>query len=378
MQTKEKLTSDKPWETDATPFIRIDGVSRHFGDFAAVNDVSLDIYQGELFAILGGSGCGKTTLLRMLGGFDTPTAGRIVIDGVDMAGIPPFERPVNMMFQSYALFPHMTVQQNVAYGLVREGCPKNEIESRVREMLEVVKLPELANRKPDQLSGGQRQRVALARALVKRPKVLLLDEPLGALDKKLREHTQFELANIQFDLGVTFVVVTHDQEEAMTLSSRIAVMDAGRFVQVGTPTDIYEYPATRFIADFIGNINMFEASLSTSNDERVRVDCPALGMQTLLRESDLPPGAVTVALRPEKIFIDSDPPPNAETRHVVKGIVDDLGYFGNLTVYRVMLESGEILQVSRQNRRRSERRSLNWEDEVFVWWNADSLLVLAE
>jgi len=226
-------------------YLRIESVTKRFGDFVAVDNVSLSIFKGEIFCLLGGSGCGKTTLLRMLAGFESPTSGRILIDGQDMAGIPPYERPVNMMFQSYALFPHMTVAANVAFGLEQEGVARPEIERRVREMLDIVKLGEFAKRKPHQLSGGQRQRVALARALVKKPKLLLLDEPLGALDKKLREHTQFELINLQEQLGVTFVVVTHDQEEAMTLASRIGVMNKGQIVQVGTPTEIYEFPNSR-------------------------------------------------------------------------------------------------------------------------------------
>src|SRR5712692_1230686 len=251
-----------PWrDPNARPYVQVEGISKSFGDFKAVNDVSLKIYKGEIFCLLGASGCGKTTLLRMLGGFETPTSGRIFIDGVDMASIPPYERPVNMMFQSYALFPHMTVEQNVAFGLKQDRLPRAEIARRVVEILELVQMRPFAKRKPHQLSGGQRQRVALARSLVKQPKLLLLDEPLGALDKKLREATQFELVNIQEQLGVTFIVVTHDQEEAMTLSSRIGVMNAGQIVQVGTPQEIYEFPGTRFIADFIGSVNMFEGQV---------------------------------------------------------------------------------------------------------------------
>jgi len=257
-------------------YLRIEGVSKRFGDFVAVDNVSLSIFKGEIFCLLGGSGCGKTTLLRMLAGFETPTSGRILIDGQDMSGIPPYERPVNMMFQSYALFPHMTVTQNVAFGLEQEGIDKNEIRRRVDDMLGIVKLGEFAKRKPHQLSGGQRQRVALARALVKKPKLLLLDEPLGALDKKLREHTQFELINLQEQLGVTFVVVTHDQEEAMTLASRIGVMNKGQIVQVGTPTDIYEFPNSRFVADFIGSVNMFDGKLIEDEPAYVKIGCPEL------------------------------------------------------------------------------------------------------
>jgi putrescine transport system ATP-binding protein len=252
----------EPWnDPHATPYVRIERMTKKFGDFVAVNDVSLNIYQREIFCLLGGSGCGKTTLLRMLAGFEVPTSGTVFIDGEDMAGIPPYERPVNMMFQSYALFPHMTVEKQVGFGLEQEGLPRADIRKRVGDMLEIVKMTPYAKRKPHQLSGGQRQRVALARSLVKRPKLLLLDEPLGALDRKLREHTQFELVNIQERLGVTFVVVTHDQEESMTLASRIGVMNHGEIVQVGTPTDIYEYPNSRFVADFIGSVNMFEGRL---------------------------------------------------------------------------------------------------------------------
>src|SRR5579859_5687888 len=251
-----------PWrDPNAHPYVQVDGITKSFGDFKAVNDVSLKIYKGEIFCLLGASGCGKTTLLRMLGGFETPSAGKIFIDGEDMTGVPPYERPVNMMFQSYALFPHMNVEQNVAFGLKQDRLPKGEIQSRVATMLDLVKMGEYARRKPHQLSGGQRQRVALARSLVKRPKLLLLDEPLGALDKKLREHTQFELIGLQDKLGVTFIVVTHDQEEAMTLASRIGVMNHGEIVQAGTPSEIYEFPNSRFVADFVGSVNMFEGKL---------------------------------------------------------------------------------------------------------------------
>jgi putrescine transport system ATP-binding protein len=247
-----------PWrDPNAVPYVQIDRVTKTFGDFKAVDDISLKIYKGEIFCLLGASGCGKTTLLRMLGGFEQPSSGRIFIDGEDMTGVPPYERPVNMMFQSYALFPHMTVEQNVAFGLKQDGVPKLEIKDRVATMLQLVKLGDFAKRKPHQLSGGQRQRVALARSLVKRPKLLLLDEPLGALDKKLREHTQFELISLQDQLGVTFVVVTHDQEEAMTLASRIGVMNHGEIVQAGTPSEIYEFPSSKFVADFVGSVNIF-------------------------------------------------------------------------------------------------------------------------
>src|ERR687898_2124798 len=264
-------------DPQATPYISIDSVTKKFGDFVAVNDVSLKVYRGELFCLLGGSGCGKTTLLRMLAGFEDPTTGRISIDGVDMTGIPPYERPVNMMFQSYALFPHMTVEQNVAFGLKQDGLPKREIATRVADMLNLVQLGRFAKRRPHQLSGGQRQRVALARSLVKRPKLLLLDEPLGALDRRLREQTQFELVNIQEQVGITFVIVTHDQEEAMTMSSRIAVMNSGWIAQVGTPTQIYEYPATKFVAEFIGSVNMFAGRILEDEPDHVLIQSEEAG-----------------------------------------------------------------------------------------------------
>jgi putrescine transport system ATP-binding protein len=371
-------SSERPWEdADASPFIQIQGLSKHFGEFVAVDEVSLDIFQGELFSILGASGSGKTTLLRMLAGFEIPNSGTITIDGTDVTALAPYERPVNMMFQSYALFPHMSVAQNVAYGLKKDGIPTPEVNSRVEQMLESVQLSEFAKRRPHQLSGGQSQRVALARALVKRPKVLLLDEPLAALDKKLREHTQFELMNIQDELGVTFVVVTHDQEEAMTLSTRVAVMNEGRFVQVGTPRQIYEYPQTRFIADFVGNINLFEGTVQKSTQREVTIACNELAINlTAPYEHALAIGElVCFAVRPEKIFIGPTAPENAE-HSTVKGVVGDLGYFGNLSIYRVKTDSGKIIQVSAQNRHRSAERVLEWDDEVYLSWDTASTVVL--
>lgn len=371
---------DEPWcDETATPFIVIENVSKLFGDFAAVDSVDLKIYKGELFSILGASGCGKTTLLRILAGFEEPSSGRILIDGVDVTEIPPYERPVNMMFQSYAIFPHMTVAQNVAYGLQKDRIAKPEIEKRVSAILELVQMGDFAKRKPDQLSGGQRQRVALARALVKQPKVLLLDEPLAALDKKLRERTQFELMNIQDELGVTFVVVTHDQEEAMILSSRIAVMDKGRFKQVGTPKEVYEFPISRFVADFIGTINLFEATVEQVANSEVVANVPELNLTVKARsELSLQAGDKTcVALRPEKIFISQNKPEDSE-RPCVRGVVEDFGYFGNLSLYRVRLDSGKIVQVSAQNRRRSAERFLEWDDKVYISWREQSAVVLGE
>jgi len=374
----EPALSDTPWlDPRAEPFVRIESLSKRFGDFVAVDGVELAIYKGELFSILGASGCGKTTLLRMLAGLETPSAGRILIDGVDVTDVPPYERPANIMFQSYALFPHMTVAQNVAYGLKKEGVPKNEIRERVAEMLELVQLSRLADSKPDQISGGQSQRVALARALIKRPKVLLLDEPLAALDKKLRERTQFELVNVQDRLGVTFIVVTHDQEEAMTLSTRVAVMDQGRFEQIGTPGEVYEHPCNRFVADFVGKINLLDGSVEAVTGGEVLVRCE--GIDEPIRAAD-PEGLVEgtpvcVALRPEKIFISKEPPAEAD-RASVAGVVFDLAYFGNLSLYRVRTAGGKIIEVSAQNRRREARRYLEWDDEVHLSWDKGSAVLL--
>src|ERR1700720_1977112 len=300
---------------------RIANLSKRCGDFVAVDDVSLDLRRGEIFCLLGGSGSGKTTLLRMLAGFELPSAGTIRIDGADMSAIPPYERPVNMMFQSYALFPHMSVEKNVAFGLEQEGVGREQIRRQVGEILEIVKMTSFIARKPHQLSGGQRQRVALARALVKRPKLLLLDEPLAALDRKLREHTQFELINIQKRLGVTFIVVTHDQEEAMTLASRIGVMDHGKIVQAGTPSEIYEFPGSKFVADFVGSVNIFEGKLVEDEPEHVRIASEELGGTIYVSHGiSAPPEAVVwAAVRPEKIFMSTVPPEGAD--NVVRGAV---------------------------------------------------------
>ncbi len=359
-------------------FIRIKGVCKHFGDFTAVDNVDLDIEQGELFSILGGSGCGKTTLLRMLAGFEMPSSGTIEIDGDDVTHQAPYDRPVNMMFQSYAVFPHMDVAKNVAYGLRKEGVRRTEIGQRVDEMLELVQLTELKSRKPDQLSGGQQQRVALARALIKRPKVLLLDEPLAALDKKLRERTQFELMNIQDELGITFVVVTHDQEEAMTLSGRIAVMDKGQFQQIGTPKEVYEFPSNRFVADFIGTINTFECVVTAVGDEEIQVYSEEAGetLTALGRQLVRLGQTIEIAVRPEKIFISKEKPDNDDV--CIEGMVDDLGYLGNRSLYRIRLKSGKIVQVSSQNRRRSVTRFLEWEDKVWLSWRPRSAVVLLD
>jgi len=332
-----------------TPIVRIEGLVKSFGPIAAVAGVDLDIGQGELFALLGGSGCGKTTLLRLLAGFETPDAGRILIDGQDMAGVPPHARPVNMMFQSYALFPHMDVAANVAYGLKREGVAKAEIATRVAEALELVHMADHARRRPNQLSGGQRQRVALARALIKRPKLLLLDEPLAALDRKLREGTRFELVRLQEQLGLTFVVVTHDQEEAMSMAGRMAVMNAGRIAQIGTPHDIYEHPATRFVADFIGIANLLD--VRGGGEPR------------------------WLALRPEKIALAATRPDRA---HTVAGRIVDIAYEGGRSLYRVATEEGAVILVSIANVARTPDEACRRGESVWLGWADDAGQILSE
>ena len=363
----KKISKDKP-------LLEIRGVSKKFGDFTAVNNVDLDIYQGELFCLLGGSGCGKTTLLRMLAGFEKPSSGQILIDGQDMSEVPPYKRPTNMMFQNYALFPHMTVEKNIAFGLEQDGLAKTEILDKVDSILKLVELQEYKKRRPQQLSGGQRQRVALARALVKEPKLLLLDEPLAALDKKLREQTQFELMNIQEKVGVTFVVVTHDQEEAMTLSTRIAVMDKGRFIQTGTPTEIYEYPNDRFVADFIGSANILDGKVVSNIDGMVEVST-YLGKFSLTSNSNISKGSnLYVGLRPEKISISRTSSKSTN----ITGYIDDIGYFGNTSRYKVRLDNDQIIDVTAQNQKRpkDEKDRLTYEDKVQLSWDNSSAMLL--
>ena len=374
--------SDRPWlDPEAEPFIKVQSVSKHFGDFTAVDSVDLDIYKGELFCLLGGSGCGKSTLLRMLAGFETPSSGTILIDGQNMNDVPPYERPVNMMFQSYALFPHMTVWNNIAYGLKRDNVPRDQIQQRVDEMINMVELNIFAKRKPHQLSGGQRQRVALARALVKQPKVLLLDEPLGALDKRLREQTQYELMNIQEQLGITFVVVTHDQEEAMTLSTRIAVMDVGRFQQVGTPTEIYEFPNSRLVANFIGNANMFEGRVIENGPDHVTVTSKNPDCEFYIDHGlDIQEGTkVWVALRPEKIRISKEAPANGSA-NVIRGEVHDIGYLGGMSTYRVQVDGDRIIEITSPNQARPKeaRIPIDWDEHVYLSWDASSSVVLTK
>lgn len=371
--------TERPWlDAEAEPFIKIQGVTKRFGAFTAVEGVDLEIYRGELFSLLGGSGCGKTTLLRMLAGFELPTVGNITIDNINMTDVPPYQRPVNMMFQSYALFPHMTVADNVAYGLKRDGVGKSEIALRVGEMLEMVELPAFSERKPHQLSGGQRQRVALARALVKRPKVLLLDEPLAALDKRLREQTQFELMNIQDQLGVTFIVVTHDQEEAMTLSTRIAVMDAGRIIQVGEPNEVYERPRTRKIANFIGTINSFDGNIVSTGD-KLALTCPRVATPLKVpADTDLKEGQkVTLGIRPEKIQM-SKTAPDDDTLACLQGEVLEFAYMGNLSIYRVRVDNDKVIQVTAPNLQRTQQRNIEWEDRVWLSWQPENSLILRD
>ena len=369
----DALTDTNEFSKDK-PLLEIRGVSKKFGDFIAVNNVDLDIYQGELFCLLGGSGCGKTTLLRMLAGFEKPSSGQILIDGQDMSEVPPYKRPTNMMFQNYALFPHMTVEKNIAFGLEQDGISKAEISDKIDSILKLVELQDYKKRRPQQLSGGQRQRVALARALVKQPKLLLLDEPLSALDKKLREQTQFELINIQDKVGVTFVVVTHDQEEAMTLSTRIAVMDRGRFIQTGTPTEIYEYPRDRFVADFIGSANILDAKVVSNLEGTIEVST-YLGKFAFKSNSNISEGSdLFVGLRPEKISISKA----ASKSKNITGYIDDIGYFGDYSIYKVRIDEGKIIDVTAQNQKRPKNAKdrLTYEDKVNLNWDNSSAMLL--
>jgi len=371
-----------PWlDTDARPLVEFRDVRKTFGDFTAVDGVSLEIFPREFFALLGPSGCGKTTLLRMLAGFETPTSGQILVDGQDISAIPANQRPINMMFQSYALFPHLSVEANIAFGLKRSKMPKGEIAERTQRMLKLVQMERFAGRKPHQLSGGQRQRVALARSLAKNPKILLLDEPLGALDAKLREQTQFELMNIQETLGTTFIIVTHDQVEAMTVSSRIGLMNHGVLEQVATPADIYENPTSRFSADFIGAVNLIEGISGGKADHggeaflEFRAAAEGAGEFLARTNKQVDAGArCWLALRPEKIHVSREKP--ADAVNAVEGHVDDIAYSGNLSTYYVRLADGAIIKAQEANRRRVANRELTWEDPVWLSWTPGSGVVL--
>jgi putrescine transport system ATP-binding protein len=355
-------------------FLKTVSLVKRFDGVAAVDDVSLSIHKGEIFALLGSSGCGKSTLLRMLAGFESPTAGTVMLDGVDITLLPPYERPINMMFQSYALFPHLSVWDNIAFGLKREGLPKGEITARVDEMLRLVQLTAFAKRKPHQLSGGQQQRVALARSLAKRPQLLLLDEPLGALDKKLREQTQFELLNIIESVGVTCVMVTHDQEEAMTMASRIAVMSHGRVLQVGTPREIYEHPHCRFVADFIGQANLFDGELSLDEPGRCEITAPEGVIHVGHGITGTLGMALSVAVRPEKINISKSRPD--VPHNLFMGTVREIAYFGSYSTFMVDMPSGKSVKITEGNTARHDLSDITWNDAVFVWWSDSAAVTL--
>ncbi len=367
------------------PIISIRNISKRWGSSVAVDNVSLDIEPGEFFALLGPSGCGKTTLLRILAGLEVPTEGQVLIDGQDMSDIPPNKRAVNMVFQSYAVFPHMTVADNVAYGLKIDRVPQPERDKRVQEALDLVQLGQLAARMPDQLSGGQRQRVALARALVKKPKVLLLDEPLSALDAKLREAMRFELSQLHQKVGITFIIVTHDQDEALAIASRIAVMNKGSIAQLGTPSDLYEFPGSRFVADFIGSVNMFEGKLITDKPDEAIITCPELDPHrvhvphAVLGQENSP---VWVAIRPEKMNLhkDADAPPSVPecpvAHNVARGEIKEISYLGDISIFHVQLANGRLIRISRPNRSRFDQDNFGWGEKVWVSWVGSSPVVL--
>ena len=379
----DSARTEPPTAAVDMPLLRIDGVTKRFGGFTAVDKLSLDIRAGEFFALLGPSGCGKTTLLRMLAGFETPDAGRILLNGKDIAQVLPHQRPVNMMFQNYALFPHLNVRDNIAFGLKRANMPRPEIDARVAEMMALVKLEGLEKRRPDQLSGGQKQRVALARSLARRPQVLLLDEPLAALDKKLRENTQAELTELQRRLGLTFIIVTHDQEEAMTVADRIGVMDSGRLEQVATPRQLYEAPASRWIAEFVGDINMIEGQLERTEDHRLTISTRDAG--TIVAAEPRQPLAKTtvcVAIRPEKVKLSRRGPvsdaPGAIPMNRLEGVVTEVNYLGGVTTYKVKLDTGAVLRASMANTARLEMNAYSASQRVTAWFTPDDCVVLEQ
>lgn len=373
------LKNLEPWQdSNVKPYVSIKNITKHFDNKIAVNDVSFSIYKGELFSLLGRSGCGKTTLLRMLAGFETPTSGKIYIDGIDMTDTPPHKRPVSMVFQSYALFPHMTVEQNVAFGLKQEGISKKEINERVMTYLELVQMTQYAKRKPNQLSGGEKQRVAIARSLIKHPKLVLLDEPMAALDKQLRERTQLELVNIQEKVGATFIMVSHDQEEAMTMSTRIGLMHEGRLLQIGEPTEIYEYPNSQYVANFIGTINIFDGVITEVAGNSVVVESKDTTQKIVMGAStSVPLGAnVHIAIRPEKIRISKEKPNRTEDYNWTQGLVQDIVYLGDVSIYYVKIETGKVVLATVTNLVRAAERPIQWDDSVYLYWEKESGVVL--
>jgi putrescine transport system ATP-binding protein len=367
----------EPWQSfDEVPQIQIEGISKRYGNFPALRKLNLEIYKGEFFSLLGSSGCGKTTLLRILGGFEHPSQGRILIDGIDITKLPPYKRPINMMFQSYALFPHMTVEENVAFGLKQENLSKKEIVNRTDHYLELVDMIDLRKRNPDQLSGGQRQRIALARCLAKQPRVLLLDEPMAALDKRLREKTQFQLVNIQEKVGITFIMVTHDQEEAMTMSTRLGIMRGGQILQVGTPKEIYEYPNSQYVATFIGNANVLDGIVVETHKDHsvIRNDENDCMIYVSPASNAAVDSLAHVSVRPEKILISKEP--FDVEYNTLTGVVDEIAYWGDVSMYHIQLASKQIIQVMVPNLLRGADRPITWNDKVYLHWKPQNGVLL--